>query len=216
MSDRDSLDKIVTRYLAAVSTHALTWRGTTIEPKPLRISPLLLRGFTCPAMCGGCCPTFTLDYLPSEARPYPMKARTVVLNDKPIVVFTDEQRRNKATDNRCIHLDRDTGRCGVHGKQPFSCDFELIRFSSHEHEWRVAESLFGRGSQMKRVDGGVGALCTVTTATRETIEDVARRLRRLHEWAEHFRLEDHRVPALVDYCERHLDDPASAQPLTLN
>jgi hypothetical protein len=62
----DSVDKIVTVYLASVCKKQIHYKGRIYTPKPLTVSPLIFRGFTCPANCGGCCPRFTLDYLPSD------------------------------------------------------------------------------------------------------------------------------------------------------
>lgn len=210
MPHRDSLDKIVLSYLAPVTSHPLAWRGQVIAPMPLHFGPSLLRGFTCPANCGGCCPTFSLDYLPEEKEPhpYPLTRRVVEFCGRSVEVWTDMQAENKSP--RCRHLVRENGRCGIHGKQPFSCDFELIRFHRHADHWTASEQLFGRGWNMKRVDGGVGALCTVPDATTDSALDVARRLRRLVTWADHFGLKAHRVRRMVDYCETFAERPRRA------
>ena len=67
--DGDFIDKIVTRYFACVTGEEFTYKGKTYKPRPLRISPLIFRGYTCPAVCGACCTRFSLDYLPQERHP---------------------------------------------------------------------------------------------------------------------------------------------------
>lgn len=205
----DSLDKIVLAYFAAVTTHPFVWHSTRVEPKAMKFGPALLRGFTCPAGCGGCCPKFTLDYLPQEpAKPFGVTPRVVEFDGRPVRLFSDMQPDNDT--DRCRNLNLGTGRCGIHGKQPFSCDFELIRFFQHDTHWTVREALFGRGWNMRRTNGGRGALCTITDADAATAQDVARRLDRLTLWADHFGLRNHRARPLADYCRTNADDPQSA------
>ncbi len=75
----DSIDKIVTTYFRCVTKTKFHYKGIDYEPAPLTVSPLLLRGFTCPVGCGGCYPRFSLDYLPSEKRPTNTKLRQIQL-----------------------------------------------------------------------------------------------------------------------------------------
>ena len=213
MPVRDSVDKIVGVYFAAITTHPFTYKERVYEPSPLRVNNLFLRGFTCPPICGGCCPTFTLDYIEKEAKPYELEQRVIDFNGKPVIVWSDKQEENKGS--RCKNLNKDDGRCGIHGKQPFSCDFELIRFIHHKDHWTVNERLFGRGWAMKRVDGGTGALCTITPPTSETALDVARRIERLCEWADYFGLENHKAKVLLRYARRFSLDPANAPHITI-
>jgi Fe-S-cluster containining protein len=213
MAQRDTLDKIVESYFAAITTHPFIYKGKTYEPAPLRVSKGLLRGFTCPAGCGGCCPTFSLDYLPSENAPYELIERTVDFNGKKINLYSDMQKENKHF--KCKNLNLENGRCGIHGRQPFSCDFELIRFINRQGVWHVNEQLFSRGWAMRITDGGTGAKCTITEATQETAEDVARRIRRLCEWADHFGLQNHKGTAILEWINKYLKNPSEATTIIL-
>lgn len=132
-------------------------------------------------------------------------------NERDVTVFSDLQRDN--VQHHCRNLNADDGRCGIHGRQPFTCDFELIRFaiSSTDGPNRVTQRLFGRGSQMLRVDGERGALCTITPATSDTAKDATRRMRRLREWADHFGVV-HCLDVVIEWME---DGPHSL-PLTVN
>ncbi len=208
----DSLDKIVGTYFAAVTAEPFTWRGTDYPRLPLKFGPSMLRGFTCPAGCGGCCFKFTLDYLPQDAHPYALNPRLVDFKGKKVMVCTDTQEDNDGA--RCRNLRPDDGRCSVHGRQPFTCDFELLRVSKFADHYRIAERLFGRGWSYPRTDGGKGALCTITDPTPETAADVRRRLARLRDWCNHFGLK-HRVGDLLDYCDAYADDPTRAPMVTL-
>lgn len=213
MSKRDTLDKIVGSYFAAITTHSFTYKGQTYEPAPLKVGSGFLRGFTCPANCGGCCPTFTLDYIKKEAKPYKLTERIVDFNGKSVTLWSDTQEDNQTS--RCKNLIKENGRCGIHGKQPFSCDFELIRFIKVGDVWTVNERLFGRGWAMKRTDGGTGALCTITPPTSETALDVARRIERLCEWADYFGLKDHKATTLLKYARRFSLEPTKAPRITI-
>lgn len=214
MPRRDTLDKVVGTYFAAITRQPILWRGETLPAMPLRINGGMLRGFTCPAVCGGCCPTFSLDYLPEdiEPHPYPLTPRTVQIDDREVTVWSDEQEENKGS--RCKNLDPDDGRCGIHGRQPFSCDFELLRFSRHADHYTLNERLFGRGWNMRRVDGERGALCSITPATSETASDVLRRIKRLAIWADYFGL-DHKAHEVAQYVRTFRHDPDSAPAVSL-
>lgn len=206
MPFRDSIDKVVTSYFAAVNAAPFLYKGVRYPVKTLRVSPLLLRGFTCPAGCGGCCPTFSLDYLPAEQHPYTLNPRYVTLNNRKILVYSDKQDRRH--EHHCANLKHEDGRCAIHGKQPFSCDFELIRFMHSQDHQRAgaATRLFGRGWQMLRVDEKRGALCTITPPTAESRADAVRKLRRLSQWCDHFKLA-HRVDFIIRWAESGAEHP---------
>jgi hypothetical protein len=203
---RDSIDKVVEGYFAAVTSRPFVWKGETIEPPPtLRVPTTILRGFTCPSGCGGCCSTFTLDYLPEpiELHPYPLTARTVELDGRDVIVWSDTQDDNRGP--RCRNLDPGDGRCGIHGRQPFSCDFELLGVQRGQQSWTLTTRLFSRGWNMHRTDGGVGSLCELIPATPEWRDDVSRRLRRLDTWARHFGLTTC-LPHVLDWIDAVGDD----------
>lgn len=188
----DSVDKVLSIYMACITAEPFEYKGKVYRPKPLQVSPLIFRGFTCPPGCGGCCPRFSLDYLPYEALPdgVELAPRTVTVNGKAVMVLSDRQDDHR--NHHCRNLNMDDGRCGIHGRQPFSCDFELIRFIEYaptpKREARavVTQKLFGRGWAMLRVDGERGALCEMTEADDATKAETLRKLRRLQEWSRHF------------------------------
>jgi Fe-S-cluster containining protein len=199
MPHADSIDKIVSVYLAAVCKKAFRYKGLSYHPKPLVVSPLIFRGFSCPVQCGGCCPRFSLDYLPYEKKPYALEAREVEVNGRTLSVMSDLQKDHR--DHFCRNLDRATGRCTIHGRHPFSCDFELIRFIRYEERVIQTQKLFNRGWAMIRVDGGRGARCEMLPATSETMSEVLRKLRRLKEWADFFGINTH-LPTIIDWVPR--------------
>jgi len=185
MPQTDSVEKIITRYFRVLTKEPFTYDGVTYNPKPLDVPPEIQRDFTCPVNCGGCCGNFSLDYLPSEKQPDGVTERAVEFNGKQIHIFTDWQKSNKT--NRCHHMNRVDGRCGIYEVSPFSCDFELIRvFQYANRPNRITQQEYGRGSLMKRVDGGVGALCERIPMSEETKSNAVRKLKRFIEWADHF------------------------------
>src|SRR5262249_44445323 len=79
-----------------------------------------------------------------------------------------------------------TGRCGIHERRPFSCDFELIRFIHMQDKVVLTQKLFGRGWAMLRVDGRRGAKCEMLAPNKQGVSEVARKLSRLQNWAGYF------------------------------
>jgi hypothetical protein len=188
MAQRDSLDKVVGIYLASVCRKEFEFRGQYFRPRTLRVSPLLFRGFTCPTTCGGCCPKFSLDYLPTELAPANVSPRTEMIDGSSLEIKSDLQDKNNG--HFCKYLEQQTGRCQNYETRPFSCDFELIRFIvPKKGPIHLTQKLFGRGWAMKRVDGSKGARCQMTDPSELSKMEVLRKLTRLQEWAEYFSIE---------------------------
>lgn len=180
----DSVDKIITRYFATLTKVSFVYNGVEYKPRPLRVSPLLLRGYTCPEGCGGCCPRFSLDYLPHEPHQIGLGQRLIKFDGREIHIHSDLQ--NDHDDHHCRHLDA-IGRCGIYELRPFSCDFELIRPLMYENGPNMlTQKLYGRGHSFLRVDDERGALCEMTDPDDHSIKEVVRKLRRLEQWADHF------------------------------
>jgi len=194
MPFRDSIDKVVMVYLASLTKKSFEYKGSTYSPRAIRVSPLIFRDFTCPEACGGCCPRFSLDYLPSEIVPYSLSARTVMVDGRPVEILTDFQVDSNT--HYCGNLDQVTGRCRIHGAHPFTCDFELLRFVDRQETVHFNQKLFGRGWAMKRVDGGRGARCSMLPPSSNTIPEILRKLHRFRNWADHFGI-DTWVPEII-------------------
>lgn len=207
----DSVDKIVTVYLSSVTKESFSYKGKVYDPKPLFVSSNILRGFTCPIGCGGCCPRFSLDYLPFEKRPESATIRKIGINDTEVVIYSDLQADHQ--DHFCRNLNKTDGRCGIYLQRPFSCDFELIRFFQSDESTRLSQQLFGRGWQFLRIDGDRGALCEITPTDPETTKEVVRKLHRLESWAVYFGLTN-KVPEILTWIE-HLSVGKLGTPLKL-
>ena len=150
----NSLDKIVQGYIAAIIREPITYtralkirtKRVTLKPKPLKVLPSLFKGATCPPSCGACCIKFSLDWLPSDPRPDDNQTvmNEVVVNNKSFAIFTDKQKGNEG--HFCRHLDIMSGRCGIHGKHPYACDFEVIKFLHpfNSGHYTLTSRLFGR------------------------------------------------------------------------
>src|SRR5262249_19671389 len=153
---QDNTEKIISIYMAAVCRKPFVYEGKIFTPLPLKVSPLIFRDFGCPSQCGACCKAYSLDYLPSETV-HPaatLTNRPVVVNGFPYQVRSDRQLDRK-DQYYCRHLNLQDGRCGLHGKHPFSCDFELLRFVEHKVDgyWELTHTRYGRFWNMKRIDG---------------------------------------------------------------
>ena len=200
----DSISKIVTSYFACVCSEEFTYQNRVFKPKRLTVTPYLFRGYTCPAKCGGCCPVFTLDYLPEplETHPYPLKKRFIHFNGRRIPIYSDLNQ--DCPDRFCKNLDMNTGRCNIHKHNPFSCDFELTRFlhfSKEESPNRLTTKLYGRGHAFMRVDGKRGALCEMTPPNDESVASIVRKLKRLEQWCNHFHLKN-KLGNIISYAEK--------------
>lgn len=191
MAMMDSIDKIVTRYFAVVTTEEFTYKGKTYLPKPLQLSSLLLRNYTCPPNCGACCPKFSLDYISGEEYPERGSPRDIKFNEKIIAVYSDMQ--SDHSNYHCRYLNKKDGRCKIHPARPFSCDFELIRpllFTNPDRRNILTQRLFGRGWNMKRIDNNRGTLCEMTPITNHGINEVIRKIERLEQWCNEFNLQN--------------------------
>lgn len=186
MSMADSFDKVVMTYFAGVTALPFEYKGKVYHPKPLKVSASFFHEYTCKLGCAGCCPRFSLDYLPSEVRPdYPHQLRMVKINGREIPLYSKLQ-KPEAGRRFCDNVNMETGACMIHGKQPFSCDFETLRFIHyHDHTW-LGTRPYGRGWNMMRVDGKRGALCEFPKrATEAALEEGFRKLTRLQQWTDH-------------------------------
>lgn len=182
----DTVDKIVGTYFFGVARETFSYKGKHYTPKPLTVSTDVFRGFTCPSGCGACCPRFSLDYLPSEKRPAEAKMRPIEFSGKNYAIFSDTQTDHN--DKHCRNLMTD-GRCGIHTYNPFSCDFELLRFTHWEDKTALSCRLYGRAWALLQVDNVTrGAQCEMLPPTPESVADTIRKLERLQAWTTHFGL----------------------------
>lgn len=200
MPSRDTMDKVIPTYMASLCSEPFTYKGIEYKPRELHVSPLIFRGFTCPAKCGACCPRFSLDYLPDEPKPdgLTLTPRMIVVNHAEVLLFSDLQLDH--SNHHCKNLNMENGRCGIHGRQPFSCDFELMRFMQSQqgkHDY-FTQKLYGRGWNMLRVDGKRGAKCEMLPPDEHSIAEVERKLTRLKMWADHFGIKT-KVPAILEW-----------------
>lgn len=207
----NSLDKIVRNYFAGVTSQAFTYDGEEFRPKKIVVSPLIFRGTTCPMTCGGCCFRFSLVWLPRDLTPDAghIQEQWVMVNGIAKPVFVDPQIDH--SDHFCRHLNKTNGLCGIYRTRPFTCDFELIRFIHRDNEVHIATRLFGRGWSYTRVTGQTGAMCDVLPASERTRDDAVRKLRRLKEWTDYWRLVTY-LPEIIRWVESGPHD----EPMVIN
>ena len=205
----DSFDKIVGTYFAGVATEEFTYKSKLYAPKTIRVSPGIFRGTTCPAGCGGCCFRFALLWLQSDILPTAgdLRPRTVSFNGHTYLLYTDPQTDHDQ--HFCRHVDQ-AGRCGIHGRHPFTCDFELLRFTHQKERVMINTRLFGRGWQFTRITGQKGALCDYLPVSDFHRDEAARKLRRLWDWTHYFGLKT-RLPEIIEW----VDNGPHTTPLVL-
>lgn len=192
----NSLDKIVEVYFAGVTAQPFPYNGKIFQPKEVHVSPMIFRGATCPMSCGGCCFKFTLVYLPSDPQPTGLAEVLEEVNGVKRPVFVDGQADNDGS--KCRHLIKANGRCGIHGIHPFTCDFELIRFTHQDARVDIATRGFGRGWSYTRTTGQTGAICDILPASEKHKDDAVRKLTRLQEWTDYFGLVTH-LPRIIEW-----------------
>jgi len=219
MNSRESIVKIVTQYFAPMTKVPFEFRGKIYEPKTLRVSPMIFtRKMGCPPGCGGCCAKLSVEYIApeieemkiSDGNPYlkadgtfeRFHARMIYVNGISKLVYSDLQKNNK--DHFCHYLIKENGRCNIHGNHPFSCDFELLRFSimsSPNRANQLNHRPFGRGWAMLTIDGTRGAKCEwedVEQISYVDQKDIVRKLKRLKQWMEYWEL-SHKVDGVIDW-----------------
>lgn len=187
----DSLEKIKS-YLDLLVTNEIT------------ISPFFYRDYTCPSHCGGCCPKFSLVYFegerwesfktlyPNEAKQF--KQRTI--NDGQLV-YEDVQEGNE--NHHCKNLNMEDGRCKIHKSNPFSCEFELMKIRSIKGQISVINKLFGRGWQLKKINGERGALCEMKSFNYEKFLRDVNLLKELQEIPFKLGYNNTILPELLEY-----------------
>jgi Fe-S-cluster containining protein len=222
MNSSESIVKIVTQYFAPMTNETFVFRGKTYHPKTLRVSPMMFeRSMACPAYCGGCCARLSVEYIKPEideiwnslsaSESYKkadgedprFSCRSIKVGEVSRPVWSDLQKENK--DHFCHYLTQEDGRCSIHGRHPFSCDFELLRFSIMSDPDRANQfnhRPFGRGWAMLTVDGTRGAKCIWENETIDytQINEIVRKLKRLKQWMEYWEL-SHKVDRVIDWVE---------------
>lgn len=200
ITKNDSIDKIVSGYFAALTRESFTYKNVTYNPKPMLVSPLLFRGYTCPSSCGACCHRVTLDFLPSESQPDGLQPRIITFNNHAYYVMSDLQ--DDRTHPKCRHLDLASGRCNIHTHHPMPCDVELMKFIHYEEKSLLAQKLYGRGWALTRIDGERGALCEMLPPDDFSVKEVVRKLYRLKDWTTYFELNTW-IDSLIAWAESY-------------
>jgi len=186
---KDSIDKIK-EYL----------KLSAIDKKVV-VSPLFFRDYDCPPMCGGCCKSYTIDYIADSKRYRQFKKNypDIVLKKRIVDgVEIYSELNNHREDPFCKFLNQEDGRCNIHESNPFACSMELIRFMKYSDKTVIINKLYGRGHQMKRVDGCRGALCKMTDLTKESFLRNIELLQELYEYSKLFGYET-KLPDILNY-----------------
>lgn len=206
--------KMICAYFAAVTREEIRWQQYVIQPRPLIVSEMIFRGFTCPANCGACCTQVsatvdgnTLNYLPTEPCADTL-AETVRLNDKDFIIFTEDMRPTASMlpilDKLypCKHLTMDA-RCGIYGQRSLACDLPLLQVTHRKAYNQMTIRKFGRHHLYTQFDMKTkGAMCELLEITPESTEDTRRRLTRLKQWTDYFGLDTH-MEAILEWANRN-------------
>ena len=201
----DSVDKIVSVYLGAVTCEKFSFRGKTYSPKPIYVSELIFRRLLCPSGCGACCGRFSLDYIPTENwGQVDVNQRVITISGTDHTIMSLEQKKGRGS--HCEFLDPQA-RCTIYGNRPLSCSFETIRFINNKSRWLLMNKGFGRGWAMRKSDGELGALCDFVKPDISAREGVKAELKRLESWALYLRIKT-RIPKICAKLDS-LDEPSS-------
>lgn len=171
------------------------------------LSPMFFRDYTCPEKCGACCPRFSLDYWGKRWEKfnstYPelvefFKMRKIG-NDE---VFSDFQNENKS--HFCKYLNMEPGRCKIHEVNPFSCEFELIKFYIVKGQGLLTKKQFGRKWMMLRVDEERGTLCDMLPFNINRLERDIELLEELEEFEKLVCKKQGKLPWIIGYLRGNL------------
>lgn len=196
---RDSVDKIKA-YLEAAGS------------KEVILSRLFFRDYTCPANCGACCPRFSLDYFEGERwelfkATYPDKVKFFKQREVDgVVIYTDAQDDHK--DHYCRNLDKSTGRCTIHKSNPFSCEFELMKFIHRKSADKslLINKLFGRGWAMKKINGERGTKCEMLGFDYDKLLRDLALLKELNDYANRFGITTTKLPQIIKFIDDNLEN----------
>lgn len=216
--------KILGHYFAVITKVPFTFAGEQIQPTVLEIDSKLVRGSICHC-CGACCRgdskgrCFSLDWLPFELehlqKRSPCEERFVTFNGNDYMYYTDEQ--SDSENGWCKYLTEDA-KCEIHDYSPLSCDFELIRC----YQGKTGELLvktYNRPQKMLQYkfkddpncfyksvgkDGVEQTFyypqyrpkCEIVPPNNKTVTETIRKLKRLQQWADYFKLDTH-LPQLI-------------------
>lgn len=219
--------KLITSYFAAITKEPIHFKNEVIHPRPLVVSKLIFRGFTCPESCGACCtqPTSTvnggatLNYLPSEARALvsPLQEQ-VLLNNKYFTIFSEDMTPPAQvlpilnhSAFPCKYLS-DTARCTIYADRSIACDLPLLQVTRRKLYNQLTIRKFGRHHLYKQFDLQTrGTKCELLGITPDSIIDTRRRLIRLYTWSSYFTLKSW-MPEIINWS---LGDISSLQDLRL-
>lgn len=206
--------KMICSYFAAVTREEIRWQRHIIQPRPLIVSEMIFRGFTCPANCGACCTQVsatadgnTLNYLPTDQCSDTVQ-ETVVLNEKEFLILTEDMRPTASLLPilerlyPCKHLTMDA-RCGIYQRRSLACDLPLLQVTQRKLHNTLSIRKFGRHHLYTQFDLKTkGAMCELLAITPESTEDTRRRLVRLKEWTDYFQLNTW-LPEILEWAMRN-------------
>ncbi len=194
----DTVDRIISNIIIPISREAVTYKGTTYEPRKLRISPSIFRSLQCPEMCGGCCwKSVTLDWFPHETAHENAAERSVTVNDKD---YTFLSIVSENTDAPCQFLD-EKGRCKIYTQRPFLCDFSFIRVLDKTTHRTMMNATPSRGFHLKRVDGLKGNMCYMEPIDPETLAHRLEQFESLKAIAEYLEIDTH-IDDIINHIKR--------------
>jgi len=191
----DSFEKIISQ-LALVSTRGIRYNNNLLENcEQIIISPSFWRNYVCPSQCGGCCFAFSLDYIPSEARPNAAKERCVDVNGTQKKIFSIWP---STKIKWCAYVDRCTGLCKIHKLRPLSCKIEPIKIRKIKQVVYIMKGPYGRSWQLKRITDGGPVLCDFVEFDKvQLLENDVIVFNQLLEWALYLDI-DTCIPIIID------------------
>lgn len=204
----DSVNKIFETYIGQIVKKETEILGVVYQPRNIYVGLNVFRDVGCPSDCGGCCSRFSLDYIEPEAKPAGIELEERIVEGKSVFSYNHTPDKEK---HYCDMINLIDGRCKIHGFQPFSCDFELLRFRNFQTEVRISTSLYGRCWNLLRVDGVRGGLCQISDIDKKHKGEVMRKMLRLKQWIDYFGFET-RIDDIIEY----VDEARLEKPLRIN
>lgn len=183
-------------------------------PPSVKLMRSFFQEYACLPLCAGCCPHFTLEYLPHdvpEGKSDQAFTRHVSI-DGTSVQYIELRNPAQQVYNRkfCGFLETQDpdriGMCNLHPARPYSCHIEPIKLHVVKNVGYIHKRPFGRGWAMQRVTGEKGALCEFERQplTPKAIEqgytnDIPALLR-LQAWVDHLGIDTY-LPDIIAQVE---------------
>jgi Fe-S-cluster containining protein len=179
------------------------------------LSTGFFRGFGCPAGCGACCSTVSLDFIKNTDRwelfqvMYPEKVEKFKEHTTPEGVEVMSYSNTDHGGKKCSFLDMNNGRCTVHEAAPLPCRIAPVKFIDKRvssNKVYLNASAYGRAWAFTQIDGVTkGAMCEILGFDYNKFLNDLEMLKELREYAIKLGIPT-KLKYIIDFLELHKEE----------